>query len=375
MNKRIIFASVIIIVGVAYYAYSHFFSGQGQQAMQNGAPPVSVAEVVGKNIRRWNSYSGRLTAVDQVEIRSRVPGTIESIHFKDGALVKKGDLLFVIDPRPYEASLQAAEARSSFADTELKRGGPLLKRKVISESNYDQRKNDAAVAKAELTNAKLNLEYTHITSPIDGKVSRAEITEGNLVETGANAPVLTSVVSTDPLYADFEIDENTYLQYLHTNQHITDRIPVMMGLATDNDAPYEGRISSFDNQLNTATGTIRVRAVFDNKEGKLIPGLFARIKLGSVDKIESFLITDRAIGTDQNKKFVLVVGNDNIVAYREVKLGPVVDGLRVITEGLKAGEKIIVNGLQRARPGAPVTPSIVSMEPEQAPAQTAELIQ
>ena len=212
--------------------------------------------------------------------------------------------------------------------------------------------------------ARLNLDYTQIRAPFSGKASRAEVTVGNLVEAGGSAPVLTSVVSSDPLYADFEIDENSFLRYVAADaaDGNVSRIPVMMGLATETDAPHQGHIESFDNRLNTASGTIRVRAVFGNPNGTLVPGLFARIRLGNAGESRVILITDRAVGTDQNKKFVYVVGADNKVEYREVKLGAEVDNLRVVEDGLKPGDKIIVNGLQRAHPGAPVTPQVVDMD-------------
>ena len=227
-------------------------------------------------------------------------------------------------------------------------------------------------ARADLTTARLNLDYTHITSPIDGKIGRAEITEGNLVESGSGAPVLTTVVSSDPVYADFEVDEESFLRYVAAGSAGSDasQVPVMLGLSDENGAPHTGRIESFDNQVNAMSGTIRVRAIFDNSDGTLIPGLFARIRLGSAKEESAILITDRAVGTDQNKKFVYVVGEGNKAEHREVKLGGMADGLRIVEEGLKPGEKIIVGGLQRVtKPGRPVTPEVVPMEGAVVPAQ------
>lgn len=365
---------VIVLVLATYFIYTRFMGGKGEGEMgmaghQGMAMPVSVAEVLEREVQEWHEFSGRLVAVDQVEIRPRVSGTIESIRFSDGDMVKKGTVLFVIDPRPYEAAYQAANARAVLTDTELKRAERLMKDRAIPQREFDQRKNDAQVAKADLTRARLDLEYTKIMAPIPGRVGRAEITVGNLVDAGGNAPVLTTIVSNRPIYADFDVDEATYLRYTRSPDGQTqsfDQIPVMMGLASEAGTPHIGRIESFDNRLNPASGTIRVRAIFENADGSLVPGLFARIKLGSPQQVKALLITDRAVGTDQSKRFVLVVGADNKVEYREIKLGPIVDGLRLVADGLHAGEKIVVNGLQRARPGAPVVPEMVPMEEKQA---------
>lgn len=365
-TKIIILAAV---AGVAYIAYGKFMpQGPGGWGM-DGAAPVSVAEVLERNVQQWHEFSGRLVAVDQVDIRPRVSGTIDAIHFKNGAQVNAGDMLFTIDPKPYEAALAAASARASLAEAELRRAQKLLAEKAIPQREYDQRKNDAAIARADLTTATLNLQYTKITSPISGKVGRAEITQGNLVESGGGAPVLTTVVSNSPIYADFEVDEATYLEYIRATGAAMDssKMPVAMALAGDTDFPHQGSIESFDNKLNNMSGTIRVRASFPNNEGKLVPGLFARIRLGDAGDSKALLITDRAIGTDQNKKFVLVVGAENKVEYREVKLGNLADGLRIVSDGLKPGEKIVVNGLQRARPGMPVVPEMVPMDAKETP--------
>ncbi len=377
INKIII---AIVLLGVAYFAYQRFMPhGGGNQPvamMGGGAAPVSVAEVIVRNIQQWNEFSGKLVAVDKVEIRPRISGVIESIGFTNGAMVSKGDLLFTIDARPYqadvsraEAAFASAEAQEKLAQSEYERAQRLYKEKAIPQREYDERKNAANVATANLKSAqaslefaRLNLEYTQVTAPISGKVSRAEITIGNLVEAGPTAPILTTIVSNNPIYVDFEVDEDTFLQY-SKNKAVGDdenqNIPVIMEVSTEK---YSGRVESFDNSLNVTSGTIRARAVFDNHYGNLVPGLFARVKLGSAEEIETTLITDRAVGTDQNKKFVFVVGADNNAAYREVKLGPIADGLRVVREGLKPGEKIVVNGLQRVRPGAPITPELVAMD-------------
>ncbi len=378
INKKTV--TIATIVGISFFTYRHFAGHGPAMAGHGGAMPVSVAQVIERDTQQWNAFSGRLVATEQVEIRPRVSGQIEAIHFKSGAIIKKGDLLFTIDSRSYAAEyaraqgvLASAEAQSVLTSNEHKRAQTLIKDKVISQSEYDTRKNGLHVnqallrsAQAALEAAKINLEYTKITSPIAGRISRPEITVGNLVDAGN--PVLATVVSNSPIYADFEMDEQTFLQYTHANNALHKNggeIPVILSLATET-TPYTGHIESFDNHLNSASGTIRVRAVFNNPNGTLVPGLFARIKLGDAGKSRSILITDRAIGTDQNKKFVLVVGQDNKVNYREVKLGALIDGMRVVLDGLKPGEKIVVNGTQRARPGSEVIPELVPMEQKMA---------
>ena len=378
MPIRKIFIAIAVI-GIAYYLYTSFMSHGGGWGQQGGAAPVSVAQVIERKIREWHEFSGRLVAVDQAEVRPRVSGIIDTVHFTDGTLVSKGDALFTIDPRPFAAEvtrteglLGSAEAQLVLTRAELKRAEKLIGEKAIPQHEYDQHRNDFNVAEANVKSAKaaldvaqLNLDYTIVKAPITGRVSRAEITTGNLVEAGNSAPVLTTVVASTPIYADFEIDEATFLEYAHagiTGNKNVSGIPVMMALTGETGAPHTGHIESFDNRLNSASGTVRVRTVFDNADGVLMPGLFAHIKLGGAKETQALLITDRAVGTDQSKKFVLVVGDDNKVVYREVKLGMLADGLRVVNEGLKPGEKIIVNGLQRARPGSEVTPEVVPME-------------
>jgi len=366
MARRYSTKSIVITIAVivsAYYGYGYFF-GHGAGDQMGGAPPVSVAEVIEKEVRGWNEFSGKLVAVDQVEIRPRVSGTIESIHFVDGAMVNKGDLLFVIDPRPYQAAFESANALWVLAEEDLKRAQALLSSKSVPQRDYDQRKNAAEVAKANYTKAKLDLEYTTIRSPISGRASRAEITVGNLVESGTGqSPLLTTIVSSSPIYADFEIDETTFLKYAGagvTNNQSATKIPVTLSV---DKLTREGHVASFDNKVNNTSGTVRVRAIFDNADGALVTGLFARIKIGNPESKKSILITERAIGTDQNKKFVLVVNGENKTENRSVKLGGIADGMRVVEEGLKPGEKIIVNGLQRVMmPNQPVTPEIVTMD-------------
>lgn len=380
-SKKVLIV-LVGVVGVTYLIARQFMAGPpqaGGHGQAGFAMPVSVAPVLSKSVQQWNEYSGRLVAMDKVDIRPRVSGMIDAVHFQSGAMVKKGDLLFTIDPRPYKAEvaraqgmLRSAEADRNLAQSELTRAEKLIETNVISASELDNRKNNFSVnqaryksAEAALESAKLNLEYTMIKAPVSGKVSRAEITPGNIVEAGFNAPILTSVVSSDPIFVDFDIDENAFVNYMQKGpqeNHSANKIPVLMGLATESDLSHQGFIESFDNEFNTTSGTIRARAVFPNPNGHLVPGLFARIKLGDALKTQALLITDRAVGTDQNKKFVFVVDKENKVVYREVKLGAVVDGLRIVQEGLSANDNIIVNGIQRARPGVVVAPEMVTMD-------------
>lgn len=366
-NKKKTAAIVLVIIIVGLFIYSRFVP-QGGWGQMPGAPPVSVAEVIERDIQPWSEFSGRLVAIDQADIRPRVSGPIESIHFKDGAMVAKGDLLFVIDPKPYQAALVAAQARAALAESVLARAKALMADKAIAQRDFDQRKNDAAVAEADLTTAKLNLGYTQVKAPINGRVSRAEVTVGNLVEAGPNAPLLTTIVSMSPIYADFEIDEGAYLRSVRADDTgNTGDIPVTITLS-NNGEPISGHIESFDNRLNPTSGTIRARAIFDNENGALVPGLFARVRLGSANMVKALLITDRAVGTDQDRKYVIVVGEGNKTARREVKLGGLSDGLRIVESGLQAGDKIVVSGMQRIMmPGQPVTPQTVAMDAPPAP--------
>lgn len=357
--------------------------------MMGGGVPVDVAEVQEKEVLMWHEFSGRLTAVEQAMVQPRVGGQIEQVHFKNGAMVKKGDLLYTIDQRPYRTELEqmegayaSAEASAKLAQTEFTRAEALFKDKAVSQREYDTRQNALNVATAGLKSAaaaldraKLNMEYTEVKAPIDGRVGRAEVTVGNMVQAGnmGMATTLTSIVSENPIYADFEMDEATFLQYARQKEGEAP-IPVKLGLTSDQDTPYEGRIESFDNKLDIGSGTIRVRAVFDNPDGKLVPGLFARIRIGGDSKEKALLINDRAIGTDQDKKFVLVLGSDNMLQYRPVRIGGPVEGLRVVTEGLQAGDKIVISGLNlKVHPGMPAMPNLVPMDapPSSPPAEQA----
>jgi len=364
---------VAVIIGGGYYGYTHFLgAGAGGDAGAGaGAPPVSVAEVKARKLQLWNDFSGKLVAVDSAEIRPRVAGTIEKIHFKEGEWVKKDAPLFTIDRKPYEAALQAAQARASLAEADFIRAKTLIEDKAISQKEFDQRKNEAAIAQANLTKAQLDYGYTIIKSPIAGQVGRAEITVGNLVDAGGNAPILTTVVANKPIYADFDIYEQTYLDYLQAVGGDTKKlqnIPVALSIS-DSTKPIIGKVKSFDNQLNTSSGTLRVRAIFDNENDGLVAGLFAHVQMASPSEEEVLLINEHAINTDQNIKFVWVVGDDNKVSYRPVKLGATAEGLRVTTDGLKDGEKIVIGGTQRVMmPNQAITPKIVGMDGKEADA-------
>jgi len=352
-------------------------------AQQAPAPQVSVASALERDVTEWDEFTGRLEAVESVEVRPRVTGYIESVNFTEGSTVKKGDLLFVIDPRPYQAELSKAEAelaravaRSELAVADEGRSAKLLDIKAVSREEYDSRINatreakaDVAAARAAVASAKLNLEFTRITAPISGRVSKAAVTAGNLVTGGSNtAALLTTVVSLDPMYVTFEGDEQIYLKYNELSrrgERSSSRDaanPVLMGLANENGYPHHGAMVFVDNQVDPRTGTIRARASFENKDGFLTPGLFARVKLLGHNSYRAVLVDDRAIGTDQSQKFVYVIDAQNKVTYRPVTVGRLNDGLRIVEKGLQPGETVVVNGLQRVRPGVVVAPERVAMD-------------
>ena len=348
-------------------------------------PPVTAATVLERQISETEEFSGRLEAVERVDIRSRVGGFVVSSNFTPGSIVKKGDLLFVIDARPFqaeasraEAAASSAKARADLAKLELTRAERLLADKAIAQREFDEKaaglkELDANVraAQASLEAARLNVGYTRVLSPINGRVSKAEVTPGNLVD---GAVILTSVVSNNPIYASFDGDEDTYLRVARVAQK---GAPVMVkvGLANEEGFPHSGKLEFVDNTLDAKTGSVRMRATFDNSDNTLVPGLFARVQLGGGDgaQTRAVLISDRAVGTDQNRKFVYVVKADSTAEYRNVTLGPVVDGLRVVRSGVKAGEKIVVNGLQRVQPGAAVTATVVAMDADTKPVADVKL--
>jgi len=353
---------------------------EAQNQAQAPLPQVSVAEAIEREVQQWDEFTGRLEAVEAVEVRPRVTGYIESVNFTEGSIVKKGDLLFVIDPRPYRAELARAEAelaraiaRAELAASDVERSEKLLDAKAVSREEYDQRINalresqaNVEAARAAVTAAKLDLEFTRVTSPIDGRVSRAVVTAGNLVTGGTTqATLLTTVVSIDPIYVTFEGDEQVYLKYSELARRGArpgEANPVQIALANEQGFPHQGVVTFVDNQVDPRTGTIRVRAALENKDGYLTPGLFARVRLLGQRSYRAVLVDDRAVGTDQSQKFVYVVDDENKVSYRSVKLGRLNNGLRIIEEGLQPGENVIVNGLQRVRPGVTVAVEKVAMD-------------
>ena len=342
-------------------------------------PQVTVATAISRKVTEFDEFTGRFEAVERVEVRPRVSGYISSVNFTDGNEVKKGEVLFVIDPRPYvaerdRARAQLAQARSqlALAKSERERAAKLLGQRAISQEELDTRtagdeqaQASVAAAKAALDSAELNVEFTRVTAPIAGRISRALVTSGNFVSNGQTP--LTTLVSLDPIYVTFDGDEQAYLRYgkpVRTSAHGSSseaRSPVVVGLANESGYPHQGSMVFVDNALDPATGTIRSRALLDNHERQFTPGLFARIRLLDSAQHEAVLVNDSAIGTDQTVRYVLVVGAGNKVEYRPVQLGPVIDGLRVVQSGLTAGETIVVNGLQRVRPGAQVQAQHVAM--------------
>lgn len=319
------------------------------------APKVTVAPVEEKLVTEFDEITGRIDAIETVELRARVSGHIDAVHFQAGQLVKQGDVLFTIDPRWYQAQFDLATARSEVAEREAKRAEELLAAAAISSEEAEARRARAAEARAELATARLDLEHTQVRAPIAGRVSRAFITPGNLVSgSPGGATLLTTIVTVGDAYVYADLDESTLLKFnrlLRENRIATQdgRIAVDLQLADENDYPRHGYIESTDNRVNPATGSLALRMVFPNPDGALVPGLFARVRVPVSAPQSALLISERAIGTDQSQKFVLTVAKDNTVAYRTVKLGSNIEGKRIVREGLHAGDQIVVNGLQHAR--------------------------
>lgn len=343
------------------------------------AVEVDITVVQRAPVRLWTDFSARLTAVDHVDLRPQVSGTIVEVRFSDGEMVKKDRVLFVIDPRPYQASvnrskaeLKAARDRRTLARKELERGRTLFKTRAIArqavdefESVYAVRASEVEAAATRLEQARIDLDYAFVKAPISGRASRAEVTVGNLVQTGVNAPLLTSIVSNDGLYAEFEVDEATYIRHVRASARDVAqerRIPVRLLINGFEDRPFEGRIHTFDNRIDPGTGTIRARALFDNTDGVLLPGMFAAVELGSAQAQSVVLLSPGVVQTDQDRRFVYVVDADGKASYRRVTLGATVANQRVITSGLGDGDRVIVGGLLSVRPGVAVTSREVSAE-------------
>lgn len=385
-RRRLLLASVTVgALAAASVSVVALRAGAGAVQAQAAAPqalPVMVATVLRTDVATWDEFSGRLEAVERVDVRSRVAGAVQAVHFTEGALVRKGDLLVSIDPAPYQAEVDRAEAqavaaraRLTYASGEHERAKRLWEEAAIARRELDARVNahreaeaNLRAAEAALQSARLSLGYTQVRAPVAGRVGRLEVTVGNLVAAGPGAPVLTTLVSVSPIYASFDADEQAVARALddlpgggRSRAAQLHRIPVEMGTAATGDTPHRGHLQLVDNHVNALSGTVRVRAIFDNPDGALMPGQFARVRLGRAVREEALLVNERALGTDQSKRFVMVVGDDNKAAYREVLLGGEVGGLRIVKAGLQPGERIVVNGLQRVRPGALVAPQPVQM--------------
>jgi len=373
-------AIVVLLVGVASVALgAGVIAKNGYEARAGTVPTglggvaVTVVRLETQAVSPFAEFSGRINAVDYAEIRPQVSGRITEIRFHDGEHVNAGDVLLVIDPRPYQAAVDKAQAdlqtamnNAKFAKVERDRGSQLVKSNYLSQETFDQRTNADEVAKAAvqsaqaaLETAQINLDYAYVKAPISGRVSRAEITLGNLVGApGSQPPVLTSIVSDNGVYADFEVDEQTYLGNVRNygqSHEEQQKIPVDV-VVRGGDHVYRGHIYSFDNRIDSGSGSIRARARFDNADGSLIPGMFVSVRMGSGAIDDALLVPESAIGNDQSKRFVFVVGDGNKAEYRTVELGPQIDGNRVIRTGLKVGDRVILDRLQRLAPGAPVVP-------------------
>ena len=360
-------------------------AGCARPAAQHAAPSdpqVTVAAVLARDVTEWDEFTGRLEAVNVVSIRPRVSGFVSAVRFVEGAIVGRGDLLFQIDPRPFQAEvdrlraeLLRARATVQRAISERQRAVRLSAENAMSHEELERRASfadessaEVAAVEAGLRAAELNLEFTRVISPITGRVGRAIVTQGNLVSSGpAEGTLMTTVVSLDPIYAAFDADEQTFLRYGALGQSASGQrgkapLPIHMALSRDRDFPHEGRLNFLDNQIDPETGTIRGRAVFRNTDGTLTPGLFVRLRLPGGGTYRGTLVQDRAIGTDLDKRFVFVVTADRTVEYRAVTLGPLFGGLRVVRSGVVEGERVVVNGLQRIRPGVKVQVETVAMD-------------
>jgi multidrug efflux system membrane fusion protein len=375
MKKKLLFGSSALAVAIAsaiWLSAGSTATHAAEPAAKMPAPEVTVAQVLLRPVSDTNAFTGRIQAVDSIQIRPRVSGYVDSVHFREGASVKKGDLLFTIDPRPYRAeadrlaaNLAQARAEAKNADANSARGTKLVQQHAVSQEEADRLDTASASAKAQvasvqaaLDNARLNLSFTEVRAPVDGKVSNAQITAGNLV---TPSDTLTSVVTVDPMYVYFDVDEQTFLK-LDRLRRANGRAPdVQMGLADETGYPHTGKIDFVDNQIRAGAGTIRLRAVFPNADGEYTAGLFARVELRSGNSQPRALIDDKAVGTDLGNKFVYVVGKDKKVEYRRISTGALVDGLRVVDSGLSAEDVVVVNGLQRVRPGVEVNAKRVAM--------------
>jgi len=373
--------AVLAVLGTAGVATLSITSQAKSQAAAVQAVPVSVAIVAEQNVAAWNDFSGHLEAVDRVEIRPRVAGAIKAIHFREGALVKAGDLLVTIDPAPFlaevaraKADVAAAQARLTLATSEQGRAQRLWDDHAIAQSELESKTNDLKAAQAgvdaaqaALQTANLNLSYTEVRAPVSGRVGKIEVTAGNLVAAGPSSQVLTTLVSISPIYASFDANEAVIdhtLADLKAAGGADKLSQVPVTLETDTaTGPIQGHLQLIDNQFDNTSGTLRARAVFDNADGQLIPGQFVRVHMGAAAAKPALLVSELAVGTDQDKRFVYVVGADHKVSYREVTLGAAAgNGERIVTAGLKPGDKIVVDGVQHVGPGSVVAEKVVRMD-------------
>ncbi|HXB57947.1 MAG TPA: efflux RND transporter periplasmic adaptor subunit [Candidatus Acidoferrales bacterium] len=369
-----------VLLGFVPLAAVVLATGCGHGAAQQQMPPphVTVAPVEQKDVVEWSEFTGRVQPVESVDVRPRVSGYIQEVRFHSGQLVNKGDVLFVIDPRWNQAVFDQRQAEFDEAKREENRSPGLLADKAISAEEADNRKARFEEAKAALDYARLDVEYTQVRAPISGRVSRELLTVGNYVNgVAGGASLLTTIVSVDPVYVYADVDEDSYLKYnalVHAKQLGNDdggNIPVEMELADESGFPHEGHVESFDNHLDPNMGSIILRAVFTNDDDSLVPGLFARIRIPLSDRHPALLVNERAVGTDLSQKFVLVLTPTNTVAYQPVQLGPLVDGERIVRSGLQPGDEIVVDGLERVRPGMPVSAEKALTQVTSADTQTA----
>lgn len=377
MKKQWMLVPLMAVAVAGSWVLLHGNDSQAQTPVAGVPPEVTVAQALTRQVSDSAEFTGRLEAVNTARVQPRVGGFVESVHFQEGALVHKGDVLFQLDARPYQAEVDRlvanqaqAKAELSLAETNKRRAAMLLAQHAVAQQEADRQDTTAQSARAQLgaataalAAARLNLDFTKVRSPIDGRVSNARVTPGNLVTSN---DVLTSVVSVNPVYVYFDVDEQTWLKLDHLRAKAMQaghsaRIEATMGLADESGYPHEGRLDFVDNQLHTGSGTMRLRAVFDNADGLYTPGLYARVQLQSGQVRSRVLVDDRAIGTDLGNQFVYVVDKDHKVQYRKVDTGPLVHGLRVVDSGLTANDVVVVNGLQRVRPGVEVNPQKVAM--------------
>lgn len=365
--------SLVLGLGLTAGLFLNASAVRAQEQQQ--APTVTVAHPELREIIEWDEFTGRFEAVERVEIRARVSGYLESVEFEEGQIVNKGDLLFVIDPRPYEAAVARADAdlaraqsQLKLADLDLQRGERLLKQNAISQEEVDTRRAtrqeasaNVAAAEAQLRTARLDLGYTRITAPVTGRISSRRIDVGNLITNGDQGQTLTSIVSLDPLHFIFDVSESEYLKYVRlrgSDGQLAGTMPAELRLLDEKKWTHEGRIDFIDNSLDENTGTLRMRAVFTNPDGLLRPGIFGRLRLPATDRQQALLIPDAAVLADQSAKMVMTVGEDNTVRPQQVELGSLQGDMRVVRSGLKTGDKVIVEGLLRAQPGNKVNPQM-----------------